>query len=172
MTWMLTSTGKRFDFAAPSLDQIDIKDIAMGLSRECRYAGQCSTFYSVAQHSVLASHLVTHEFALEALLHDAAEAYVRDIPAPLKGLLPDYARVERRVDSFIRFKFALPTKMSPEVKLVDLRLLATEKARLFPYDTSDWGLDGVEPYPFLDPCYCPTTPYKAFMRRFGELTKT
>ena len=49
MTWILTNSGKHFDFADPQPDQIDILDIAQGLANECRYAGQCRVFYSVAQ---------------------------------------------------------------------------------------------------------------------------
>lgn len=72
-------------------EDIDIRDIAHHLSNECRYAGATPEHYSVAQHSVLvAEHLaqsmwrLTPEILLAALLHDAAEAYIKDLPSPMK----------------------------------------------------------------------------------------
>jgi hypothetical protein len=130
MTWILTHSGKHFDFADPQPDQIDLLDIAQGLANECRYAGQSRVFYSVAQHCVIASHIVSPDHAIEALLHDAAEAYCKDIPKPLKRLLPDYQAVEARVDAAIREKFRLPATQSGQVKRADLILLATERRDL------------------------------------------
>ena len=69
--WILTFSGRHIDFLHPVPDEIRIGDIARGLSRACRFAGQTRTFYSVAQHSVLASRIVPEAFALEALLHEA-----------------------------------------------------------------------------------------------------
>ena len=144
MTWILTNSGKHFDFADPQPDQIDILDIAQGLANECRYAGQCRTFYSVAQHSFLASQIVSHRNALEALLHDAAEAYCKDIPRPLKYMLPDYQEIEARVEGAIRERFKLPAQMTPEVKRADLILLATERRDLMPSDDTPWPvLEGI-----------------------------
>ncbi|TKI02119.1 HD family hydrolase, partial [Martelella alba] len=130
MTWITTFSGRHFDYADPDINSICITDIIHALSNECRYAGHCSQFYSVAQHSVLTSMIVPPAFALEALLHDAAEAYCKDIPAPLKRLLPDYHAVENRVDAVIRRRFGLPEAMSPEVKRADLIMLATERRDL------------------------------------------
>ena len=146
MTWILTHSGKHFDFANPQPDQIDLLDIAQGLANECRYAGQSRVFYSVAQHCVIASHIVSPDHAIEALLHDAAEAYCKDIPKPLKRLLPDYQAVEARVDAAIREKFRLPATQSGQVKRADLILLATERRDLMPADDTPWPiLDGVVP---------------------------
>lgn len=108
MSFILTLSGKKFDYINSTIDDIDIEDIAGALSNICRFAGHLSEFYSVAQHSVLCSQLVEPEFAFEALMHDAAEAYCLDIPAPLKALLPDYRLIETRTDHLIRLKFGLP----------------------------------------------------------------
>lgn len=146
MTWILTSRGKHFDYADPQPDMIDILDIAQGLSRESRYAGQTRAFYSVAQHSVACSFLVPRDFALEALLHDASEAYMKDIPRPLKELLPDYHAIEKRVDAAIRDAFGLPAEMSAPVKKADLIMLATERRDLMPADATPWPiLEGITP---------------------------
>lgn len=145
MTWMLTFSGKQFDPIDPQPDMIDLIDIAHGLSHECRYAGQCRYFYSVAQHSVMVSQIVPLERALEGLLHDATEAYLKDIPRPLKALLPDYRSIEARVDAVIRDRFGLPAEMSMEVKDADLVLLATERRDLMPEGAPWASLQGITP---------------------------
>lgn len=63
-------------------------------------------------------------------MHDATEAYCQDIPAPLKRLLPDYKRMEEKIDAVIREKYGLPPVMSTPVKYADLIMLATERRDL------------------------------------------
>lgn len=108
MSFIKTFSGKHFYYDRINKDDIDINDIAVSLSNICRFAGHLSHFYSVAQHAVLCSQLVPQEFAFEALMHDATEAYCQDIPAPLKRLLPDYKQMEEKIDAVIREKYGLP----------------------------------------------------------------
>lgn len=172
MTWILTATGKHFDFAAPRPDQIDILDIAQGLANECRYAGHTRHFYSVAQHCVIASQIVPREHALEALLHDAAEAYCKDIPRPLKAMLPDYRAVEDRVEAAIRDRFGLPGEQSHHVKRADLVMLATERRDLMPQDDTPWPiLEGVIPLERRLITAHPTRAQALFLKRWVELTR-
>ncbi|WP_077791660.1 YfbR-like 5'-deoxynucleotidase [Escherichia coli] len=96
MSFIKTFSGKHFYYDKINKDDIVINDIAVSLSNICRFAGHLSHFYSVAQHAVLCSQLVPQEFAFEALMHDATEAYCQDIPAPLKRLLPDYKRMGKK----------------------------------------------------------------------------
>ncbi len=170
--YIRTFSGRHFRYESITPEMIHINDIAQALSHICRFCGHLWQFYSVAQHSVLVSHLVPQEFALEALLHDASEAYCQDIPAPLKALLPDYRDVEAMVDSAIRHKFGLPLEKSAEVKQADLVMLATER-RDFDIDDGDqWDiLKGIEPTDQF--IVSPLSPRKAsdlFVRRFIELT--
>jgi 5'-deoxynucleotidase YfbR-like HD superfamily hydrolase len=132
MTKLTTWSGRKIDYVNPSPEDICIVDVATALSRECRYAGHASHFYSVAQHSVLCSRIVPHGLAIEALLHDAAEAYIKDIPTPLKHLLPDYKVIEARFERAIRVHFGLPKEPSHAVKDADNILLVTEVRDLFP----------------------------------------
>lgn len=150
---------------------IVIEDIATALSHICRFAGHLPEFYSVGQHSVLTSHLVPQEFALEALLHDAAEAYLQDIPSPLKRLLPDYQVIEARVDAAIRQKFGLPTEQHPTVKYADLVMLASERRDFEIDEGSVWPcLDGVVPTDlFIINPVRPGQSYGMFINRFNEL---
>lgn len=146
MTWLLTASGRHFDPVDPQPDMIDLVDIATGLANECRFAGQCRFFYSVAQHSVLVSQHVPPEYAWEGLLHDATEAYIKDIPAPVKRLLPDYRALEKRIEGAIRARFGLPAIQSPGIKQADLTLLATERRDLMPNGGSAWAMiEGIAP---------------------------
>ena len=171
MSWILTRSGRHFDFADPQPDQIDILDIAQALANEYRYAGHVRRFYSVAQHSVLVSRIVPAATALEALLHDAAEAYCKDIPRPLKALLPDYRAIEARVDVAIRARFGLPAEESAEVKRADLVLLATERRDLMPDDATPWPiLDGVTPLERRILAMRPERAKAMFLKRYVEIT--
>ena len=106
-------------------------DIAHALSMQCRFNGH-SQFYSVAEHSMVVASLVPHQFRLEALLHDAAEAYLGDIVSPLKALLPDYQALETKVDQAIRAKYCLPSEHTPEVTAADKQALILEFRHVFP----------------------------------------
>ncbi len=172
MTWITTFSGHHFDYADPDINSICISDIAHALSNECRYAGHCPQFYSVAQHSVLTSMIVPPAFALEALLHDAAEAYCKDIPSPLKALLPSYRSVEARIDAVIRRKFGLPAVNSPEVKRADLIMLATERRDLEIDTETFWPmLEGIPVSDLVVFPLMPTQAERAFFERWDELSQ-
>ncbi len=148
MTWILTSTGRRVDFADPHPDTIDIIDIANGLSKQCRFSGQCRAHYSVAQHSVLVSAIVPPQAAMAALLHDAAEAYMHDIPSPLKQMLPEYQVIERRMLGAIHAHFGVrPTEADQAaIAHADLVMLATERREIMPHDEEPWPIiAGIQP---------------------------
>ncbi|CAM6433434.1 Sb35 [Citrobacter sedlakii] len=171
MSFIQTLSGKQFDYINSTIDDIDVEDIAGALSNICRFAGHLPEFYSVAQHSVLCSQIVSPEFAFEALMHDAAEAYCQDIPAPLKALLPDYRQIEKRTDQLIRLKFDLPLEESSVVKYADLTMLATERRDLDIDDSIPWVmLEGIPPTNLLE--IHPLRPGQAFglfINRFNEL---
>lgn len=104
-----TATGRRIDLERPRGEDIEIADIARGLSHCCRFAGQLPRFYSVAQHSVKVAQMVDPEFRLLGLLHDASEAYLGDLSRNLKHhpLLEGYRVLERQLQQVIEHRFGL-----------------------------------------------------------------
>lgn len=162
------NSGAHFSFLEPG--PISIHDIAHGLSNICRFTGQCRTFYSVAQHSVLVSHLVPKYFALWGLLHDAVEAVCGDVSSPLKHLIPEYKVIENRCEAVILKHFGVHMPMPPEVKHADRVALCTEQRYLMKVDDALWvNLDGIQP---ADEVIEPMDPYEAkwvFIDRFEQL---
>lgn len=130
--YMLTYTGLHFDVENPRMEDIDIMDITVALSREARYNGHTKPdqFYSVAQHSVMCCDIVPREYQLWALLHDAAEAYVKDLTWTVKRLFPEYKVLENKIMRVIALKFDLEGPMPAVVKRADLIVLATERRDL------------------------------------------
>ena len=168
---LLTASGNDFDLIEPEKSVFGIDEIAHGLSQTCRFAGQTTSFYSVAQHSVLVSYLVPEGDALAALLHDASEAFIGDIPQPLKELLPDYRTIEKRVERAVFAHFGLPTTLPTSVKLADRILLATERRDLMPPHNDECILlAGIKP---MASKIIPVEPIRAkvlFLERWNELT--
>lgn len=167
-----TASGKKFHFLNPSPDEIDIIDIAYALSNQCRYNGHCNRFYSVAEHSALVASLVPEKFKLDALLHDAAEAYLSDIPSPVKQFFPEYKKLEQTVMEVIADKFKVPNWNSDIVKKADLQQLCTEAYNLLPSKGEGWSI--IEGLDFKDGrkpmCFPPVHAYGVFMNVFANLT--
>jgi hypothetical protein len=129
--YLSTFTGKKFFPFNPAPDQIDIRDIAHGLSLLCRFSGQAPFFYSVAEHSIYIAHNLPPHLQLEGLLHDASEAYLADLPRPVKAGLPDYAALEANVSAVIAQKFGLFVSTPTEIKAADRALLKHEVFAFF-----------------------------------------
>lgn len=132
-SWFQTHTNRRFYPDDPRVEDIVIDDIAHSLARICRYNGHVHEHYSVAQHSVLVSDILEPELKMLGLLHDAAEAYIGDVIRPLKVLLPDYQKIEARVEDAVCERFGLPMPPWPSaIKDADMRMCETERRDLLP----------------------------------------
>lgn len=129
-SWIQTRSGKEMYPTAPTADMLDIGDIGHALSMVCRFAGHTRTFYSVAEHSVRVARLVSPEDRLAALLHDASEAYLCDIPKPVKPLLPGYAAIEDRMSRVIADKWGVSYPWPESVKRADRIMLHSEAREL------------------------------------------
>ena len=128
-----TVSGKQINLIEPTPDMLDIRDIANSLSKICRFNGHTTHFYNVAQHSVLVCYLMCEseggDFALEALMHDAAEAYLGDVIKPLKVLIGTiYTRMEQFFDDAIgeRYNLRRSTMISHLIKVYDMKALELE----------------------------------------------
>lgn len=134
-----TVKGNRFYFDNPSFD---IEEIAHALSMQCRYTGHCKRFYSVAEHSVLVATLVeTLKLGdpFEGLMHDGQEAYLSDIAAPWKVMLPDYKRMELALETKLRASYGFSPTISSGVKRADWIALFIEARELLPSKAQDWS---------------------------------
>jgi 5'-deoxynucleotidase YfbR-like HD superfamily hydrolase len=122
-----TNSGIYMNVFEPTLEMININDIAHALSALPRFGGHLNKFYSVAQHSVMcAMRANSLEDKKAALLHDASEAYMLDIPTPIKAKLPDYKIYEENLMVKIAEKFGFEFPLSKEVKRVDEEMLHLE----------------------------------------------
>ena len=140
MSWIQTYSGNKFHSLKPRPEEIELVDIAHSLSMLCRFNGHCLSFYSVAEHSVRVSRILPPELAKWGLLHDAGEAYLTDLPRPVKQRLPEFNVIEDRVLEQVAIRFGLVWPMPPEVKKADNVLLATEARDLMAPHPEDWGL--------------------------------
>lgn len=141
---MALASGRQFWPLDPRAEEIHIDDIAHALSNICRYGGHASQFYSVAEHSFYVSNFVPAELALTGLLHDAAEAYLGDIPRPLKGqpVMAGWREAETRLEAAIAERFGIELPMPAAVKDIDNRIIIDEWAALMPDFDADIGVSG------------------------------
>ena len=173
--WIQTASGLKFPLLDADPSAILIHDIAHALSILCRFNAQCLRPYSVAEHSVHVSYEIAPHLALIGLMHDAAEAYLGDVPGPLKKCLPHFYGIESGLMRAIgaKFGFSYPEKGTPEareLKRADIQLLVDEKAVLM--------APAPEPWPPAAPpvknsariqCWSPSVAKAKFLARCQEL---
>ncbi|PKM30207.1 MAG: phosphohydrolase [Gammaproteobacteria bacterium HGW-Gammaproteobacteria-11] len=164
MSWILTATGKRIDLLRPDPSMICAEDIAHSLSRLCRFNGHTAPHYSVAEHSLRVAAIVPEQYQLDALLHDATEAYVGDMTRPLKQLMPKYQDIEHGIWLAICQRFNLNPVLPSCVREADMIMLATERRDLMPHHPDEWlCLNGVDPLPeTIKPHAAPAAKYLYF----------
>lgn len=128
---MLTHSGRFVHPFAIEPTDVDIDDIAVALSRINRYLGHTKYPYSVAQHCVIVSRLVPRWAAWAGLMHDAPEAYLGDVIAPIKMMLDArYKRAEDKAWLAICARYHRNPLMPDQVDYIDKRLRHNEMAAL------------------------------------------
>lgn len=156
MSFIITFTGKRVDLLEPAATMIEPADIAHSLSMQCRFNGHTRAFYSVGQHCYLVADLVPQQYQLQALLHDATEAYVGDLVSPLKSALPEYRQIEHHVWHAICARFDIEPVLPACIHDADLTALATERRDLMPPHKDEW------------PCLVGTQPIQARIKPWSQ----
>lgn len=170
-------SGHYLDLANPQPCQFDLTDIAGALSKICRFGGQCTMFYSVAEHSyrcAVQGRVDGASIGAQAaiLLHDAAEAFIGDIVKPLKIMLPEYSVIEDRMETAIAEKFECSfTKHRYIITEIDRAMLIAERRSLFSADNVEWtGESEVRELGKMEfACWDPYTAERKFMHHAALL---
>lgn len=179
---ILTRSGLYVEPLNLKVEDVVIEDIAHSLSNQCRYTGHTEEFYSVGEHSVRCMRwLEDRDKPLPilrwALLHDASEAYLVDIPRPLKVdpyFGKAYRGAEDRAMEVICEAFGLERVsrrhgMPDVVREADMALLATERRDLMPPNGRWLILDGIEPLPDVIHPWPPRKARQVFMHEYNRL---
>lgn len=164
--------GGFFDFNNPEISEFTIEDIARNLSHINRFTGSTEVAYNVAQHSVYVSLACPQEWAMEALMHDACEAFLGDVSKPLKNMLPDYRKIEYKVEKAIFKKYDLEFPFDSRVKDADNAVFVCERRDLQPKCPQGMlSKDGVHvaAAPFKIVPWNAKKSEKEFLKRFYEL---
>jgi hypothetical protein len=162
MTWVQTHSGRAVDLLHPDPATILIEDVAIALSRICRYTGHVPL--SVAQHSVLCAEQAPPALAYEALMHDAHEAFMGDIASPIKAVIRAVFREQvpcraiadpiQRLDRALRRAVAEAFGLEPDepegIREIDLRMCQTERLQGFQHKL-EWqpSIEAQESYPIV-----------------------
>lgn len=176
--WMQTYSGRQFWPFLPKTEDICIEDVAHGLAMTCRYGGHTRRFYSVAEHCWHLS-----QFAgLEALLHDSSEAYLGDVPRPIKyqPQMAEFRAAEAIIESCVRERFHLSSDpvVWAQVKKLDDRILVDEIMQLMRRpelylqpggDGEEGTLAHLQPLGITLQCWGPAAAEENFLLRFYEL---
>ena len=182
--WMQTSLGGQFFPVDCRPNDIRISDIANGLAMDCRYAGQIriDRYYSVAEHSFhIAQYAATRDAAwppdalLCALLHDASEAYINDLPRAVKhGIGPAYTDMEEHIQSKVWEHFSLERTAelwADDIKALDRRIVPVEKAAIMRYP-QPWAFDVFEPLANITiHCWMPQQAKRAFLDMYRAISQ-
>ena len=186
--WQRMLSGRRLEILNPSPLDIEIEDIAHGLSFLARWNGQTIGDYpfSVAQHSLLVEHIFSRRFPkmdnyskLFALLHDSAEYVISDMISPLKVHLgKTYETLDEKLTTAICKRFNIPTtkikKIKSQIKIADKLAAWLEAVQLAGFSKQEAdslfgrqvSVEGFDSYLLSD------TPFfvrKKFINRFNEL---
>jgi len=154
-----TNSGLFINVFDPRPEMLCIEDIAHGTAFQPRFAGHLERHYSVAQHSILAAEMASDKNKLAALLHDASEAFMLDMPTPIKAMLPDYKIYENKLMEVIALKFGFQFPFDPEIKVIDKALVRMEWEKMV--ETNDKTFK----------CLTPLQAKKEFLRVYYELCK-
>lgn len=171
--WIATSKVKHFYFLDPKPEDILIEDIAHALSLQCRFGGHTAKFYSVAEHSVrVANELYVLGlgwiYALAGLFHDAEEAYLPDIPRPVKHMMPEAKKIYAVLSQAIHRRFGVSGVDPIVIKEVDNSACLSE-AKYFGIYDEKWADLGNPLSSFADVGWSPSLAEKMFLESYKKI---
>lgn len=175
-----TVSGTKFHFRSPNLDEIKLSDIAHSLAKSARYNGHTvdiDRHFSVAEHSVLmtlwglTNRDWSGQMALTCLMHDASEAFLTDVPSPMKQDLPDFKAMEKAFEEVISKKFSLIYPLPREIKTLDGRIVRDERAQAMNDSGHVWVTDRLEPLGVKLMFWSPREARDAFIRTFQSIVE-
>lgn len=152
--WIQTISGRAYDYL--EFNEVNVEDIAKALGRICRYNGHTPKHYSVAEHCCHVGDFLreqghTDDVVLAGYLHDAHEAYIGDMPSPLKIALGSMSTDFRLIwgileectnGDILRSLGCMIDLKHPAVRAADVRVLADEKEALWgDQEPKSWGVD-------------------------------
>lgn len=166
-----TYTGKYINVFDPQPELICIEDIAHALSNMPRFGGHLPKPHSVGKHSLNCMDIAPQHDKLDALMHDATEAYLMDMPRPIKLNMPEYKIIEENLAAAIALKYGLSHPLPHQIKIIDNAQLRWEWDNL---------MIGKQSYPILRRFYNffrylfvreNRVVEKRFIREFHKLTQ-
>ena len=188
--WQRMLSGRRLDLLDPTPLDVEIEDIAHGLSFLARWNGQTKGIhgFSVAEHSLLVEQIFTivnpnidPKWKLAALLHDAAEYVIGDLISPVKHSVgPEYEVLESKLMIAIHLRFGisgvLPQTIKKKIKVADKYSAWLEAIQISDFSRTEANkLFGVPKLENFDKRkIVPKSPSKAkylFIKKHTELTK-
>lgn len=163
--WLETYTGRKYWAADPRAEDITIFDIAHSLAYKCRYNGHTANYYSVAEHCVTLALLARSlrmpvDVQFQMLMHDGSEAYLPDVPRPIKHFFPGLVAMEKLNDRVIREWCGLSHDVPPVVKEWDSRIIVDERRQVLLPSGHQWVSDSLTPLNVTLAC---RDPYEAQM---------
>ncbi len=184
--WQRMLSGRRLDLLDPTPVDIEIDDIAHGLSRVARWNGQTNGKwpYSVADHSVMVERVFTEQnigigkrWQLACLLHDAPEYVIGDMITPFKSFLGDsYLEIDDRLSRAIHLRFGLPGDLpqwvKKAIKKADKTVAYLEAVQIAGFSHDEAKRYIAHPQNIPTHIIAPLAPNKAklaYMKRFNEL---
>ena len=184
--WQRMLSGRRLDLLDPAPLDIEVEDIAHGLSRVARWNGQTSGdwAYSVAEHSLLVERIaldfkadLAPKWRMAALLHDASEYVIGDLITPFKAVVGhDYKTLEGRLTTAVYLRFGLPGQLPQTtaklIKRADRTAAYLEATQLAGFSETEASKIFSRPRRLPDLVLTPLSPGEAkqrFLKRFAEL---
>ncbi len=156
---IMTNSGILINVFDTNPDHLLIDDIAHSLANMPRFGGHLNRHHSVAQHSVMAAKFAKKEDKLAALMHDASEAFLLDMPTPIKNRLPHYKWYEHKLMLIIAGKFGFEYPLNHDLKVIDKDLLILEWDNMVEVDNAEFV------------SWTPKKAKKEFLKMFYKLTE-